>query len=383
MPRAVVVGAGVFGASLAHRLAIRGWTVTLVEQYAPGHVRAASGGESRLLRCSHGPDRWYTRSAWRARSLWQELEEEAGERLFVPSGVVWFARRADGWEADSEAVLAEERVPFERIAPDDVGQLFPSFDPDGIAFALHEPAAGVLRARDAVRALVRLAGERGVRIVPGAARPAGAAASVDGEALTADRVVWACGAWLPRLFPDLVRIRVTRQDVYFFGAPASWETPPVPGWVDYDGAVYGLGDLDGRGVKVAPDLEGPELDPDADPRRASEEGEERARRYMRRRFPALAAAPLVGTRSCPYALTEDTNFLVSPHPEHDGVWLLGGGSGHGFKHGPALAEYVSGLLEGEASPDPRFGLAPRTPAHSLRTAGTEGETVPRRRSRET
>jgi len=200
---------------------------------------------------------------------------------------------------------------------------------------------------------------------------------VDGETLTADRVVWACGAWLPRLFPDLVRIRVTKQDVYFFGAPASWETPRVPAWVDYEGAVYGLGDLDGRGVKVAPDAEGPHFDPDTDARTASPEGEERARRYMRRRFPALRDAPLVGTRSCPYALTEDTNFLIAPHPEQDGVWLLGGGSGHGFKHGPALAEYVADLLEGAEPADPRFGLAARRSARSLRTAGTESETSSR------
>jgi sarcosine oxidase len=144
----------------------------------------------------------------------------------------------------------------------------------------------------------------------------------------------------------------------------------VPGWVDYDRAVYGLGDLDGRGVKVAPDTEGPDFDPDRDPRVTSPEREREARQYIAERFPALAEAPLVGARSCPYSLTPDTNFVIAPHPDHERVWLLGGGSGHGFKHGPALAEYVAGLLEGHHPPDERFALGARgQPAPNLRTAG--------------
>ena len=90
MHSAVVVGAGVFGGSLALRLVSSGWDVTLVEQYPPGHVRAASGGESRLIRFSHGDNAWYTRSARRALDLWRELERETGTELLVPSGVAWF-----------------------------------------------------------------------------------------------------------------------------------------------------------------------------------------------------------------------------------------------------------------------------------------------------
>jgi glycine/D-amino acid oxidase-like deaminating enzyme len=136
--------------------------------------------------------------------------------------------------------------------------------------------------------------------------------------------------------------------------------------------VYGTGDVDGHGVKVAPDREGPPFDPDADQRVASPETEEQARAYMATRFPGLAGAPLVGARTCPYALTQDTHFLITPHPEYEQVWLLGGGSGHGFKHGPALAEYVMELLEGKAEPDARFALGERRPARGLRTAGERG-----------
>jgi glycine/D-amino acid oxidase-like deaminating enzyme len=371
LPSAVVVGAGVFGGSLALRLASSGWDVTLVEQYPPGHVRAASGGESRLIRFSHGASDWYTRSSWRALELWRELERDTGEELFVPSGVAWFMRSPGGWSAESERVLRENGIPVERLAPDEGIRLFPSFDGADLDSILYEPDAGVLRARDATRVISELAIDRGARFVVGKAAPDGERVAVGAETLEADHVVWAGGAWLAGLFPDVVDLNVTRQDVYFFGAPAGWQAPSVPGWVDFEGGVYGLGELDGRGFKASPDTEGPAIDPDDEDRRPSAEKEQRAREYLATRFPALAGAPLVGTRSCPYSLTEDTNFLIARHPEHERVWLLGGGSGHGFKHGPALAEYVEGLLEGKNEPEPMFALGARPPGGGLRAPWIE------------
>jgi glycine/D-amino acid oxidase-like deaminating enzyme len=372
---AVVVGAGIFGGSLAHELIERGWDVTLVDRYPPGHVRAASSGESRVIRAAHGSDAWYLRSARRAWERWRALEEETGAALLVPCGVVWLARTETGWEADSERVLRAEGVPTERLTPAETASLFPSFAGDDIAFSLFEPEAGVLRARDATRTVVELARAKGVRFVGGEARPDGDGVEVGGERLGADVVVWACGAWLAALFPEHARLRVTRQEVLHFGAPIEWSTPPVPAWVDYDAAFYGVGDLDGRGVKVCPDREGPEFDPDRDDRTPSEQAARDARAYLGRRFPALADAPLVFSRVCPYALTSDTNFLIARHPGLQDVWLLGGGSGHGFKHGPALAEYVAGVIEGSGEPDERFALGERGPGQSLRTAGTAPEST--------
>jgi glycine/D-amino acid oxidase-like deaminating enzyme len=366
---AVIVGAGVFGASLAHRLAGSGWDVTLVEQYAPGHVRAASGGENRLLRFSHGPDVWYTASAKRALSLWRELEVEAGADLFVPCGVAWFFDESEAWAAASERALADQGLAIERLSPDEGHRLFPSFDPNGLTSVSYEPEAGVLRARDATRVLAEQAVARGARFVEGVAVPEGGAALVAGERLKGDHVIWAGGGWLARLFPDLVELTVTRQEVFFFGAPSEWQAPGVPAWVDYDAGIYGVGDLDGRGFKASPDTQGPEFDPDLDDRIVSTEKERESREYLARRFPVLGDVPLVGSRACPYSLTADLNFLIAPHPDHAHVWLLGGGSGHGFKHGPALAEYVERLLNEEEPPAPRFGLDTREPGGSLRTAG--------------
>ena len=367
MPTAVVVGAGVFGASLARELAGRGWDVTLVERFPAGHVRAASGGESRLIRYGHGDERWYVRSAWRARDLWRDIQAEAGHELLVESGLIWFAHGDEGWETDTERVLREEGIPVERLDLDETARLYPSFDPEELVFGLLEPEAGVLRARLATRALVAQAVARGARLVAGTARPAGGDVDVDGTRYEADQVVWACGAWLAKLFPGVVPLRITRQDNFYLAVPAAWQTPPVPAWVDYDLAFYGLGDLDGHGAKIASDHEGPEFDPETDPRIAALEDAAAGRELVARRFPELGDAPLAGAHVCQYALTVDTNFVVAPHPERASVWLLGGGSGHGFKHGPALAEYVAELLDGRADPDEQFSLGPRGARRNLRT----------------
>jgi sarcosine oxidase len=364
----IVVGAGVFGASLARHCALTGWDVTLVERVTPGHVRSGSGDESRIIRCGHGVDEWHTASARRAWELWHEIDPW----LVVPSGVLWLAHGEDGWEAASEATMQALGIPCSRIDP---AACFPSFAGADVAWGLWEPEAGVLRARDATRVLAEQAVAAGASLVLDEARPAddGGVVLSDGARLQADRVVWACGAWLNALFPGVVDLRITQQDVFYFGADASWRTPTVPTWVDYDAAAYGVGDVDGRGVKVCSDREGPAgFDVDGD-RAPLAEHERRAREILGRHFPALAGAPVVGTRVCHYELTADTRFLIAPHPSFDGrVWLLGGASGHGFKHGPALAERVERWLAGAEAPDPQFALGARVADRALRTAGSGG-----------
>jgi sarcosine oxidase len=362
----VIVGAGTFGASLAWWLARAGERVTLVDQFEPGDRRATSGGETRLIRCSHGADADYTAMARRARTLWRELEAESGDELLIESGVAWFAHREDGWDAASERTLAAQAIPVERLEPGEATRLFPSFRGDDLAFVLLEPEAGVLRAQRAVRALARQAQAHGARLLRGRARPEGAAVVLeDGTRLEGDAVVWACGGWLSGLFGNVISLKVTRQELLFFDGGPAWRD--VPGWVDYDRAMYGTGDLDALGVKVALDLDGPSLDPDAE-LLDTPTTEPAVRAYLCDRFPALEHAPLNEARACRYELSPDSNFIAGRHPEHAGVWLLGGGSGHGFKHGPAMAELVAGALAGAPLPD-RFALGARTAARSLRTAG--------------
>jgi glycine/D-amino acid oxidase-like deaminating enzyme len=373
-PTAVVVGAGVIGAATALALARDGWGVTLLERTTPGHAAASSGGESRLLRFSHGANRWYTELAWRARDGWRDVEREYGRQVLAETGLVWFARDADGWEAESQRVLTDVGVPVERLPSDRVADLYPSVRTDDLVFGLWEPHAGVLRAALGTRALAELAVRAGATLWAGAdARPDGTAVRMDDRTLHADRIVWACGPWLGPLFPGRLELSVTQQDTCWFAASAAWRADRVPAWVDFVGAAYGTGDLDGHGFKCSTDRQGPPFDPDRDDRLPRPEHLVASRDILAHRFPALAGAPLQGTRTCQYATTIDTGFLIAPLDADHVVWVAGGGSGHAFKHGPALGSYVAEAVAGRRPPDERFGVSARTPAGSLRTAGHRGD----------
>ncbi len=357
MPTALVVGSGVNGAAIARELALRGFDVTLAEQYVAGSVRSASGGDTRLLRAVHGDNLWYTESAWRARTQWLELQEQTGTRIWEPTGLAWFAHGPDGFEGRSRATLTAVGVPHEWLTTEDARDLFPSLAIDDLHAVLWEPEAGVLHARRATQLLADEAERLGARRVAERIDPA--------SAPQADIVIWACGAWLPALFPELVPVTVERRDVFFLGGNASWVG--TPGWVEYDAGFYGHGDIGGLGVKVAPDHPSAHVDPDTLDRRPLPEREQQAADYAARRFPTLAGAPLIGARVCQYDLSPDTHFIVDRHPERSSWWLVGGGSGHGFKHGPALGAYIADCIEGTRQPEPFLGLGPRTEGAGLRT----------------
>ena len=231
---------------------------------------------------------------------------------------MWFARRADGWEAASEATMRAQDIPVERLSVEEGARLFPSFRGDDLEFLLHEPEAGVLRAQRAIQTLARAGGRRTARaLVRGQRRrPTGdARACVGGERARGRRRRVGLRRLAARSSsPASSSVTTTRQDLFFLDGGEPWTR--APGWVDYDGAVYGTGDLDGLGVKGAPDFEGPPLAPDADLPPVDPDNERWIREYCARRFPALADAPLKSSTTCRYELSPDSHFIAAPHPEH-------------------------------------------------------------------
>jgi glycine/D-amino acid oxidase-like deaminating enzyme len=346
--KAAVVGAGVVGAATARALARRGWTVTLHEQYTPGTVRSASGGDTRLLRVSYGEADWYAQLAWQARTQWLELQEEHGVHIWDEVGLARFARHDDDIVERSIVGLEQLGVPHEWLDPASVLGLYPSLNVDDLRGVLFEPHAGVLHARRATQLLVEDARAHGAALELGRVTPA--------DPPRADIVVWACGAWLAQAFPHEVELTVSRREVTFFGADGRWAG--VPAFID--DSAYGHGDVGGLGVKASADATGPDVDPDTLDRVSSPGSQAASRAWLAHRFPALAEAPILGGRVCQYTLTRDRHFLVAAHPERPSWWLAGGGSGHAFKHGPAFGEYVADCATGLRAPEPRHALGPRT-----------------------
>ena len=364
-----VIGAGCFGAWTAWHLRRRGLDVVLADKYGPGNARASSGGESRIIRMGYGPDELYTRMSVRSLAAWKDLfATTTGERLFHETAVLWLARTGDRYALDTLATLARLGVPHERLDRDEIGRRYPQFVLDGDVWGMVEPASGALMARRAAQAVVRDAIRAGVEYRTAAvATPAlggrlEAVATADGTAIRAGHFVFACGAWLPAIFRELLGTRIfpTRQEEFFFGPPPGdvrFASPHMPTWIDFGAEVYGLPDLEARGFKVGPDRHGDPIDPDAAERVVSAASVERVRAFLARRFPKLAAAPLLETRVCQYENTSNGDFLLDRHPEADNLWFAGGGSGHGFKHGPAVGEYLAARIAGDAPEEPRFGLA--------------------------
>ncbi len=258
----------------------------------------------------------------------------------------------------------------ERLDHEQLHRRYPQFNFDDVEWGLLEPQHGVLMARRSVQAVVAAAVSQGATYLQASVNtPNGkgklpAIATSNGERIVADEYVFACGPWLGKVFPDLLgeRIFSTRQEVFFFGVPASgaqFATPAMPAWLFGRDEIYGIPDLENRGFKIAIDRHGEPVDPDTQSRIISSESADWMRSYVAHRFPQLRNAPIVETRVCQYENTSNGDFLIDRHPEMDNVWLVGGGSGHGFKHGPALGEYVAGRVLGNSTvtPEPRFLLA--------------------------
>jgi monomeric sarcosine oxidase len=370
-----VIGAGVFGAWTAHCLQRAGHRVTLIDAHGPAHSRASSGGESRLIRAAYGRDAIYTRMARDSLPEWQALSAASGLPIFHPCGILFFFASEEPYVRDTIATHKETGLATEVLFSTDMRQRFPTIDFDGIEIGMHEPAFGVLMARRAVQTLVDQFVRAGGKYVRDAVRvPQGSELReiqlASGGAVAADRFVFALGPWLPKLFPEVIgpRIRVTRQEIYYFEAPSGdgrFLPGALPGWVDFNGGdmFYGMPDLEGRGVKFAYDIHGPEADPDTQDRRASDAGQADVVAYRDRRFPALRGAPMIGGEVCQYENSSNGDFLIDFHPRWENVLLVGGGSGHGFKHGPEVARYAAARLFGSVEPEPRFSLASKSKTH--------------------
>jgi glycine/D-amino acid oxidase-like deaminating enzyme len=367
--RIAVIGAGVFGAWSALRLAEAGHRVCLIDQYGPASGRASSADLSRVIRAGYGADAIYSEWARRALDDWRALEADTGERLLTITGAVFLGPPGFPYLVDTFETLARLQQPVEWIAAAELSGRFPGLAADGVGPAVFEPGAGVLRARPAVLAVVRHAvAAHGVTYTCAAVQPVNesrAAITVktsSGALVDADFYVFACGPWLPTLFPEAVgaRIRPTRQEVLYFGLPPGthqFAVPHFPVWIDFDAGLYGLPDLDSAGFKVGIDRHGPSIDPDTADRIVDAALIDSTRTFLARRFPRLAAAPLVDARVCQYENTATGDFLIDRHPRYDNVYLVGGGSGHGFKHGPSVARHVVDLIDGRVPVAPRFALA--------------------------
>ena len=373
----IVVGAGVFGAWTAHHLQQAGHKVTLVDAWGPAHSRASSGGESRLTRAAYGKDAIYTRMARDSLPQWKTLSAVSGLPILHQCGILFFFPTEDPYVQDSIAAHKQFGLATEVMSQSEMTRRFPMIDFDGIRAGLFEPEFGALMARRSVQTLVqRFTKAEGVYVKGSVQAPAAEAGHLQdvrlasGERLAGDRFVFALGPWMPKLFPDVIgpRILPTRQEVFYFATPPgdrAYLPKAMPGWADFNGGdiFYGFPDLEGRGVKFAHDEHGVEVDPDTQSREPTKAALAEIIAFRDRRFPGLRGAQLTGAEVCQYENSSNGDFLIDFHPRLKNLLLLGGGSGHGFKHGPEVGRYAAARLFEVNQPEPRFSLASKSEVH--------------------
>jgi sarcosine oxidase len=261
-------------------------------------------------------------------------------------------------------------VKFQELSTAEMKKRWPQTNLSDVRWGIYESEGGYLDARASCQAVVDAFVAQGGTYRQLAVMPNGlpdgrqedgplrSLTLSDGSPVKADYFVFACGPWLGKLFPKTLGnvIRATKQDIFFFGPPAGdsrFTDASLPVWGDHGKRFfYGIPSGDLRGFKVADDTRGPVFDPTSGERVVSQANLKRVCEYVAFRFPAMKEAPVIESRVCQYEQTDDSHFIVDRHPEAENVWLLGGGSGHGFKHGPALGEKMaeSILKNGETNP---------------------------------
>jgi glycine/D-amino acid oxidase-like deaminating enzyme len=323
------------------------------------------------MRGTYGPDQPYTEMAARALKLWQKYERRWKRQFLHRTGVLWMASgRDDTFESGSVKMLRAAKIKFEELSAAQLKNRWTQINFEGIQWGILEPECGYLDARAScaavVDAFITAGGNYRQIAVPAhnlEDSPIRSLALSDGSQIKAHSYVFACGPWLGKLFPQAVGdlVQPTKQDVFFLGAPAGddrFSEKHLPVWADHRGRFrYGIPGSGRRGFKIADDTRGPQFDPTSSERVVSPDTLKDIREYLAFRFPALKNAPLIETRVCQYEQTPDSHFIIDRHPANENVWLVGGGSGHGFKHGPALGEMMADLIFKEGEPEAIWRLA--------------------------
>ena len=383
----MVVGAGAFGGWTAFELIRRGARVTLLDAWGAGHTRASSGGETRVIRAVYGPDRIYSEMVRTSFERWAELDRMSAEPLYVETGTLWLHRGDDSYVRAAVPILRDLGFPIDPMTPRDARRRYPQVSLDGVKSIWFERKAGALSARQsciAIRDHFQKAGGtyRVAHAEPGqiAKDSIRAVRLADGTRIEADAFVFACGPWLGRVFPEVVGggVRPTRQEVFYFGLPRGskrYAPDALPIWIDFGARIfYGIPDINGRGFKIADDTRGDDFDPTSGSRTPTEEGIARVRQLLGERFPELASAPLISAEVCQYENSPDGHLIIDRHPRAKNVWIVGGGSGHGFKLAPAVGKIVADAILDAKEPPPLFNVAR---LRDVKKPSTQFETNPK------
>jgi sarcosine oxidase len=343
-----VVGAGLLGLATARALAALGRDVVVLEQAEVGHEGAGSKGSCRIFRFGYD-DPGYVTAARQARERWRELEAETGRQLLLPTAQLTFGA---AMQAVQDA-MRQAGAPCEPLSAAEAADRFPGLEVGGPA--LLEPDSAVIAAGQALSALAAAVPElrTGVRVTGLADDGRLVTLATNGDPVRARVAVITAGPWTSGLLTGVaLPTRPTLQQVAYL-RPTDIEGARAPIFICHDApAPYGLPVPGSPLYKIGIHQSGPPVDPDAQ-RHAPDAGlTSRVTAAATRYLPGYDPAP-AATERCVYDNTPDEHFVL----DRVGNVVIGcGTSGHGFKFGPLLGEWLADLSAGQPAPE-RFALS--------------------------
>ncbi|HET7015877.1 MAG TPA: FAD-dependent oxidoreductase [Streptosporangiaceae bacterium] len=360
----VVVGGGLFGLSAAWSVTRRGHDVVVVDQGVTGHLGGGSHGSCRIFRLGYDDPR-YVPLVRRARRVWTELEELSGERLLIPTPQLTFGPLV----GEVRAGLEQAGAPYELLSAAEAGQRFPGVGLAGIDQVLYEPESAVTAADRTLAVLAALVQPRVGRVTglaangsaDGSAGGSGVKVSLaDGEVRDADVAIVCAGPWTGRLVAAAgiaVPGTTSLEQVAYFepangaAGTAGAASPPMPIIINYGGEFpYGLPVPGTNRYKLGIHFGGPTIDPDDQSQAEDTALTRQIQRAAAEFLPGYDPVP-VAVERCIYDNSPDTDFII----DRIGDVVVGcGTSGHGFKFGPLIGEWLAQLALGEGpggSPD--------------------------------
>ena len=350
-----VIGVGGSGSAALRFLATAGHEAVGFEQFKIGHTQGSSHGESRIIRYTY-PESLYTAMMSDAYPLWNALEDEAGEELFVRCGGVYLGPKDHPKVLATEQALLEHNLPYEKLSPEAAHERVPGLNFHANEVALFQRESGFLRASQCVKANARLAQQHGAtlhentpvqEIMPHGAQVVVRTAH---EEHVFDRVIVTAGAWMSRLFAQLrLPLRVTRQQIVYLRVREQskyFEADRFPVWIDAGAGYYGFPhDERVQGVKFAAHEMGDVVNPDVVEREVDAKYIEAALAFAAQRLPLLSEE-VTHSQVCLYTNTPDEDFILDQVPDVPNVWLASGCSGHGFKFTVLLGHIAATLATG-------------------------------------
>ena len=358
-----VVGGGVMGNWTALNLREMGLSVALVDQYGSGNSKSSSKGEIRGMRLTYGENEHEMLWARDACELWKIRQSEFGTDMFYQCGALSFRREWTARQTAERALFDKHKVPYEVLSHDDLIRRWPQAPPPSEDyFGFYHPWGGVLSPRDANLAVATAFKNKGGQVILGKAMPGARAGNKlqtvtlsSGETVSAGSFVFAVGAWLPKVFPVVMKdkLSVRKAGYYMFGTPPGDNRFSVP---NLPNTGLGLPSINGAGFGLLINPTHP-VDPDSFEHLPDAEEQAQARQTVARRFPALKDQPIIAAWTCQTENSIDAQCIFDLHPQMNNVWLVGGGSWHAFKIGPVIGDYVAHRVVGEEKGLPEANLS--------------------------